>query len=107
MAEGNGFQVIDLGVDSNAEKFVAAVREHQATVVGMSALLTTTMGYMRTVIGALKAAGLGEIPVCVGGAPVSQVFADEIGATGYAPDAASAVELFRKLIERRASVPAA
>jgi len=107
MAEGNGFQVIDLGVDSNADKFVAAVRQHQATVVGMSALLTTTMGYMKTVIGALEEAGMGEIPVCVGGAPVSQGFADEIGADGYAPDAASAVELFKKMVERRAAVPAA
>jgi 5-methyltetrahydrofolate--homocysteine methyltransferase len=95
MAEGNGFQVFDLGVDTNAEKYIAAIKEHNANLLGMSALLTTTMGYMKTVIEALKESGLEHVKVCVGGAPVSQVFADEIGADGYAADAASAVDLFK------------
>lgn len=97
MAEGAGFKVVNLGVDQAAEKFVDAVREHEADVVGMSALLTTTMLYMKTVIEALKEAGLGHVKVCVGGAPVSAKFAREIGADGYAPDAASAVDLFKSL----------
>ncbi len=97
MAEGAGFRVIDLGVDQSADRFIAAAREHSAHIVGMSALLTTTMPYMKVVIGAFAAAGLDEVKLCVGGAPVSERFATEIGADGYAPDASSAVDLFMAL----------
>jgi methylmalonyl-CoA mutase cobalamin-binding domain/chain len=97
MAEGAGFQIVDLGVDQSAEKFVTAVREVNAGIVGMSALLTTTMPYMRVVIDALKQEGLEHVKVCIGGAPVSQTFAEEIGADGYGADATRAVELFKEL----------
>jgi len=97
MAEGAGFEVIDLGVDQSAERFVAAVREHNAGIVGMSALLTTTMPYMKVVVDKLKEEGLEHVKVCVGGAPVSEMFADEIGADGYGADASRAVELFKEL----------
>ena len=97
MSEGAGFKVINLGVDQAAEKFVNAAREHNADIVGMSALLTTTMVYMKTVVDAFEEAGLGHVKLCVGGAPVSQMFADEIGADGYGADASSAVELFKAL----------
>ena len=103
MAEGAGFHVVNLGVNTSAEKFVAAAREHGADVVGMSALLTTTMVYMPTVIEALKQEGLEHVRVCVGGAPLSPAFAEQIGADGYAADAASAVELFRSLVAGRAT----
>jgi 5-methyltetrahydrofolate--homocysteine methyltransferase len=94
IAEGAGFRVIDLGVDQPADKFIEAAREHSAEIVGMSALLTTTMPYMKVVIDAFATEGLDRIKLCVGGAPVSQSFAAEIGADGYAPDASSAVDLF-------------
>jgi 5-methyltetrahydrofolate--homocysteine methyltransferase len=97
MAEGAGFEMIDLGVDQSAEKFVAAVREHNADIVGMSALLTTTMPYMKVVIDTLREKGLDHVKVCVGGAPVSEMFAEEIGADGYGADASRAVELFKEL----------
>lgn len=97
MSEGAGFKVINLGVDQTAEKFVNAAREHNADIVGMSALLTTTMVYMKTVVDAFQEAGLDQVKLCVGGAPVSQMFADEIGADGYGADASGAVELFKSL----------
>jgi 5-methyltetrahydrofolate--homocysteine methyltransferase len=97
MAEGAGFKIVDIGIDQSADNFVAAVREHQAAIVGMSALLTTTMPYMRVVIEKLKQERLENVKVCVGGAPVSQMFADEIGADGYGKDATRAVELFKEL----------
>jgi 5-methyltetrahydrofolate--homocysteine methyltransferase len=97
MAEGAGFTIVDLGTDTSAEKFIAAVREHGAALVGMSALLTTTMVYMRTVVQAFKEAGLDQVRICIGGAPVSAQYAREIGADGYAADAASAVALFKRL----------
>jgi len=97
MAEGAGFEMIDLGVDQSAVKFVAAVREHKADIVGMSALLTTTMPYMKVVIDTLKEEGLEHVKTCVGGAPVSEMFAEEIGADGYGADASRAVELFKEL----------
>jgi 5-methyltetrahydrofolate--homocysteine methyltransferase len=103
MAEGAGFKVVDLGVDQPASSFLAAAREHKAQIVGMSALLTTTMTYMKTVIDAFAAEGMTEVRLCVGGAPVSRMFADEIGADGYAADAASAVELFKSLCGERAA----
>ena len=97
MAEGAGFTMVDLGVDQSKEKFIAAIREHNAGIVGMSALLTTTMPYMKVVIDALREEGMENVKVCVGGAPVSDMFAEEIGADGYGADAASAVELFKEL----------
>lgn len=97
MMEGAGFKVIDLGIDVPAEKFVQAVEEHKPQVVGMSALLTSTMMQMKKTIEAL-AAYRDRIKIIVGGAPVTQKFADEIGADGYAPDAASAVDKVKELL---------
>lgn len=93
MLEGAGFEVIDLGVDISTDKFVEAVKEHQPNVLGMSALLTTTMVNMPEVIKALESAGLrNQVKVMIGGAPITQNYADQIGADAYSPDAASAVE---------------
>lgn len=98
MLEGGGFEVIDLGVDVPTERFVEAVRESGASLVALSALLTTTMLNMRAVIEALKEAGMEtQCKVMVGGAPLTQQFADSIGADGYSSDAAAAVALARKL----------
>jgi corrinoid protein of di/trimethylamine methyltransferase len=96
----NGFQVYDLGVDVSAEQFAAKAREVKADVVGVSALLTTTMKNQKTVIEALEREQLRtSLKVIVGGAPVTRRWADEIGADGYAPDAVSAVALVRSLME--------
>lgn len=93
MLEGAGFEVIDLGVDVSAEKFVSAVIEYHPDIVGMSALLTTTMLNMNEVIQSLQSADLREnVRVMIGGAPVTQKYAEQIGADSYSPDAASAVE---------------
>ena len=101
MLEGAGFEVIDLGVDQSPEKFVEAARKKEAQVIALSALLTTTMGEMAKVITALKTAGLREqVIVMVGGAPLNEKFASTIGADGYAPDAGSAVEKLKKMIQR-------
>jgi 5-methyltetrahydrofolate--homocysteine methyltransferase len=83
MAEGAGFEVHDIGVDQSVEKFLAAADRVGATIVGMSALLTTTMVYMKTVVDGFEAAGKSEVKMAIGGAPISQMFADEIGADGY------------------------
>ena len=100
MMEGAGMEVIDLGIDVAPEKFVDAVITYGVDIVAMSALLTTTMPYMRETIEALEAAGLREqVKVIIGGAPVTQSFADEIGADGYSSDAASAAELAKALIK--------
>ncbi|NIS69418.1 MAG: cobalamin-binding protein [Proteobacteria bacterium] len=99
MLKGAGFQVVDLGIDVSAERFVQAVGEQKALVLGMSALLTTTMPEMGNTILALKEAGLREkVRVIIGGAPVSLEYAREIGADGYARDAARAVDKVRELI---------
>lgn len=99
MLEGAGFQVIDLGIDVPPEKFLEATKENHADCVAMSALLTTTMPGMKDTIEAFKAAGLrDQVKIMVGGAPVTQSFADEVGADGYAPDAASAADLAMELI---------
>jgi 5-methyltetrahydrofolate--homocysteine methyltransferase len=96
MLEGGGFDVVDLGIDVPRNKFIEAIREHQPQVVGLSALLTTTMKEMKDTIQAIEQAGLrGKVKVIVGGAPVTEKFAREIGADGYAPDAASAVDLVK------------
>ncbi len=99
MLEGGGYEVIDLEVDVSPEDFVAAVNEHTPNVVAMSALLTTTMPSMQDTIDALSEAGVrGNVKVMIGGAPVTQAYADEVGADGYAPDAASAVDLAAQLM---------
>jgi 5-methyltetrahydrofolate--homocysteine methyltransferase len=98
MLEGAGFETVDLGTDVEPAAFVAAVREHKPSMVGMSALLTTTMVQMRATVEALVEAGLREqVKIMVGGAPVTEAFAREIGADAYAPDAASAVDVARSL----------
>jgi 5-methyltetrahydrofolate--homocysteine methyltransferase len=99
MLEGGGFEVIDLGVDVSAEKFVEAIRTHQPQVVGMSALLTTTINEMKMTLEAIEKAGLRkEVKTVIGGAPLTAKFAREIGADGYAPDAASAVDVVTSLV---------
>ncbi|NIO70497.1 MAG: cobalamin-binding protein [Anaerolineae bacterium] len=98
MLEGAGFQTIDLGTDVKPEEFVAAVREHQPQLLGMSALLTTTIPGMEATIEALEEAGLRDaVKIMVGGAPVTAAFAEQIGADAYAPDAARAVDVARSL----------
>jgi 5-methyltetrahydrofolate--homocysteine methyltransferase len=99
MLEGAGFKVVDLKVDVSPEQFVAAANENSANLIAMSALLTTTMGSMRDTVAALGDAGLRDkVKVIVGGAPLTQSYADEIKADGYAPDAASAVEKAKQLL---------
>jgi methylmalonyl-CoA mutase cobalamin-binding domain/chain len=99
MMEGAGFKVVNLGINVDAEKFIAAVKEHKPTLLGMSALLTTTMPYMGVVIKALKAAGMrDDLIVLVGGAPLNAAFAEEIEANAYCRDAAIAVETAKKLV---------
>ena len=99
MLEGAGFEVIDLGSDVAPDKFVEAAKEVDADLIGMSALLTTTMVSMKSTIELLEAAGLKErVKTMVGGAPVSQDFADRIGADGYAPDAVTAVDKAKELL---------
>jgi 5-methyltetrahydrofolate--homocysteine methyltransferase len=98
MLEGGGFQVIDLGVDVAPEKFIDAVREEDGSLLAMSALLTTTMTQMKKVIEALQTAGLRDkTKIMIGGAPITQQYADEIGADGYSDNASGAVGLARKL----------
>jgi len=99
MLEGAGFNVVDLGIDVAPEKFVEEAKKAGAHVVGMSALLTTTMPAMKTTIEAIKASDIGgKIKTIIGGAPVTQAYANEISADGFAPDAASAVDKVKELI---------
>lgn len=99
MLDGAGFRVVDLGEDVSSDEFVAFVTANEIDILGMSAMLTTTKGEMRTTIQALDRAGArGQLKVIVGGAPLTQEFADDIGADGYAPDAVTAVGKVRKLI---------
>jgi 5-methyltetrahydrofolate--homocysteine methyltransferase len=99
MLEGAGFVITDMGVDVSPEKFVAAVREHEPSIVAMSALLTTTMPAMQATIGALIDAGLrAQVKVMVGGAPVTEAYAAQICADGYAPDAGAAVRKAKQLL---------
>ena len=101
MLEGAGFEVIDLGINNPVDNYLAAIDQHQPTVLGMSALLTTTMPYMGVVIEELDKRGiLKTLPVMVGGAPLNQEFADAIGATQYGRDAAVSAELARALVGR-------
>jgi 5-methyltetrahydrofolate--homocysteine methyltransferase len=101
MLEGGGFEVMDLGIDVSPEKFVESLKQSQAQIVGMSALLTTTMGQMKATLQAIEASGLrNKVKVMVGGAPLTERFAREIGANGYAPDAASAVDLVKSFAKK-------
>jgi 5-methyltetrahydrofolate--homocysteine methyltransferase len=101
MAEGAGFEVHDIGVDQSIEKFEAAADKVNPDIIGMSALLTTTMTYMKTVIDGFEEKGKGHIKMTVGGAPISQMYADEIGADGYGADASSAVDMFLELVNKK------
>lgn len=99
MLEGSGFDVIDIGVDVSEEAFVEAVKEHKPQIVCLSALLTTTMNQQSVVIEALKAAGLRDsVKVMIGGAPITQSFADQIGADAYTPDAATAADVAKSFV---------
>lgn len=97
MLEGCGFEVINLGVDISSNKFIEAAKEHQADIICMSALLTTTMNYMKEVVHAIREAGL-KTKIMVGGAPLNDNFAEQIGADGYSSNANGAVTLARRLI---------
>ena len=99
MWKGANFDVIDLGTNVPAQKFVDAIRDNNAGLVGLSALLTTTMPAIKSTVEAIRSSGLDVTKVVIGGAPVTQEYADEIGADGYASDAASAVDVARSLLE--------
>jgi 5-methyltetrahydrofolate--homocysteine methyltransferase len=102
MLEGGGFEVINLGINTSADSFLAAIKEHQPEILGMSALLTTTMPYMGVVIQALEEAGIrDDLIVLVGGAPLNEAFAREIGADAYCRDAAVAVETAKRLVAEK------
>ena len=102
MLEGAGFKVVDLGVNTKAEEIIETAKEVNADVIGLSALLTTTMPFMRIIIEQIKAEGL-NIPVIVGGAPVSREFADNIGADGYGDNAPQAVMLCKEFVAKKAA----
>jgi methylmalonyl-CoA mutase cobalamin-binding domain/chain len=102
MMEGAGFEVIDIGINNGVEKYLAAIEKHQPEIIGMSALLTTTMPYMKVVIDTLKEKGMrNDYIVLVGGAPLNEAFADAIGADAYCRDAAVAVETAKAMMARR------
>jgi 5-methyltetrahydrofolate--homocysteine methyltransferase len=99
MMEGAGFEIVDLGTDVSADAFVEAVKQHEPDLIGMSALLTTTMPSMKATVEALEEAGLRDrVKVLVGGAPVTQTYAEQIGADGFAPDASSAARKAKELL---------
>ncbi|MHC8509926.1 MAG: corrinoid protein [Rhodospirillales bacterium] len=107
MMEGAGFEVIDLGINNPVEKYLEAIEEHKPDILGMSALLTTTMPYMKVVIDTMKEKGIrNDYIVLVGGAPLNEAFAENIGADAYCRDAAVAVETARTLIAKRQGQPA-
>jgi 5-methyltetrahydrofolate--homocysteine methyltransferase len=97
MLRGNGYKIVDLGIDAGPDKFLAAAQASNASIVALSALLTTTMVQMKAIVETIRAAGL-TIPIVIGGAPVTREYADQIKAEGYAPDAASAVEEVGRLL---------
>lgn len=100
MLEGAGFTVVDVGVDAGPDKFIEAIEQSGAQIIGMSALLTTTMTSMKEIVDAIAEKGLRDkVKIMIGGAPITQEFADEIGADGYSVDAASAADLAKKLIK--------
>jgi 5-methyltetrahydrofolate--homocysteine methyltransferase len=98
MLRGHGFQVFDLGIDVDPARYVAVARQEGAQIIAVSTLLTTTMPNMKKVVAARNEAGLADVKVMVGGAPVTQAYADEIGADGFAPDAGTAVDLAMRLV---------
>ena len=98
MWRGANFAVVDLGTNVSPERYLAAAKEHKANLVGLSALLTTTMPAMKETVRLLKAAGLPGVKIMIGGAPITQAFADDIGADGYAADAGTAVDVAKKLV---------
>lgn len=98
MLEGAGFDIIDLGTDVTAEKYLQVARENKAQIIGLSALLTTTMVGMRQIVELIRKEEGSKIKIIIGGAPVTQDYADEIGANGYAPDAASSVDLVKSIM---------
>ncbi len=98
MWKGANFAVVDLGTNVAPDRFVAAAKEHNAQIVGLSALLTTTMPAMKDAVEKMRAAGLTAAKVIIGGAPITQEFANEIGADGYSPDAATAVDVAKRLV---------
>jgi len=102
MWRGANFAVVDLGTNVSPERYLAAAKEHKANLVGLSALLTTTMPAMKDTVRIIKAAGLTGTKIMIGGAPITQAFADEIGADGYAADAGTAVDIAKKLVEQAA-----
>jgi methanogenic corrinoid protein MtbC1 len=107
MMSGSGLEVIDLGIDIPVEKFLAAIDEHKPQIVGLSALLTTTMLEMQKVIEAVRKSPIRDKPfVIIGGAPVTEAFAREIGADGYGADAVAAVEVATKLLEEKQGIDA-
>jgi 5-methyltetrahydrofolate--homocysteine methyltransferase len=107
MLEGAGFEVVDLGINTDAEKFIAALTEHEPEILGMSALLTTTMPYMKVVIDELKNRGIRDkYIVLVGGAPLNEEFGKAVGADAYCRDAAIAAETARTLVAQRRGVAA-
>ncbi|NOR21126.1 MAG: cobalamin-binding protein [Candidatus Aminicenantes bacterium] len=100
MLEREGYEIVDIGIDVPKEKFIKAIKKENPDIIGMSALLTTTMAYMREVIEAVEKAKLKQnVKIIIGGAPITQAFADEIKADGFAPEAASAVELVKYLLK--------
>ncbi len=102
MLEGAGFEVIDLGINTDVDEYLAALEEHKPDILGMSALLTTTMPYMKVVIDTLVQKGIrDDVIVLVGGAPLNEDFANQVGADAYCRDAAVTVETARNLMERR------
>jgi len=102
MWRGANFKVVDLGVNVPASRYIEAVREHQPQIVGVSALLTTTMGAMRDTVKALRDAGIENVNIIVGGAPITQQFAEEIGADAYAADAGTAIDVAKQLVGQAA-----
>jgi methylmalonyl-CoA mutase cobalamin-binding domain/chain len=104
MMEGAGFDVVDIGINNPVEKYIEALEEHQPDILGMSALLTTTMPYMKVVIDELKAKGLRDkYIVMVGGAPLNEEFAKQVGADAYCRDAAVAVDTAKELMNKKAA----
>jgi methylmalonyl-CoA mutase cobalamin-binding domain/chain len=105
MMEGAGFEVVDLGINCDVDKYLAALAEHKPDILGMSALLTTTMPYMKVVIDAMKEKGIrDDYVVLVGGAPLNEAFAEAVGADAYCRDAAVAVETAKEYLARRHNI---
>ena len=100
MLKGANYGVVDMGTNVSAQSFVDAVKQNNAHVLGLSALLTTTMSEMKAAVAAMKDADLADVKIVIGGAPITQAYADQIGADGFAPDAATAVEVVDKVLAK-------